>query len=146
MKGVKLAAADLSPLAPSTSSSGRRRQAIGPTYTDLQNAMMSADVMIVYLAYPYDYMTYVPIRMDETFATLLARFRVLFEKGMLQVPKPVLNRHHSYLSPSLICLPYLTLCYRHPYDIFSPSLTVTPSLIVSSPLTLSPSLIAIAIS
>jgi hypothetical protein len=119
MKGIDLADADLSPLAASTSSSGRRRQAIGMTYTDLQNAMMSADVMIVYLAYPYDYMTDVPIRMDETFATLLARFRVLFETGMLRGPKPVLNRHHSYLSPSLVCLLYPTLS---PSPILSPSL------------------------
>jgi hypothetical protein len=81
MKGVSLVGADLSPLAPSASSSGRRGQTIGPTYTDLQDAMMSAEVVIGFLA-EEGYVTDVPIRMDETFATFLARFRVLVEGGM----------------------------------------------------------------
>jgi hypothetical protein len=118
MKGINLAGADLSPLAPSASTSGRRRQAIGPTYTDLQGAMMSADLVTGYLAYPYDYITNVPIRMDETFGTFLASFRVLAEGGMLRTnllisyPHLLSYRRVSSLIQCLILSPSF-LSYRH---------------------------------
>jgi hypothetical protein len=115
----------------------RRRQAIGSTYTDLQNAKMSADVMVVYLAYPHDFLTEVPMRMDETFATLLARFRVLFEEGM-QGPKPVLNRHPSYRIPISYLIAISLIVSPSPISspsiILLPSLALSPSLIVTSSL------------
>jgi hypothetical protein len=77
MKGVNLVGADLSPLAPSTSPSGRRRQAIGTTYTDLQDAILWADVIwatkLGELRFELDEYIPVPIFPHETLKTLLER-------------------------------------------------------------------------
>jgi hypothetical protein len=87
MKGVDLAGADLSPLAASTSTSGRRRQAIGTTLTDLRDAKMWADV--IYGVYvdstglePDEYLD-VPIFQHESLTTFLERAGVLFAERML---------------------------------------------------------------